>query len=120
MNRKLVLVLGLFLVFGFVADDCFAQTTTREQRVIGTWVSEIIEDEGDTSVTFTFNQNGTLVLINSGERMNGRWGAAENQIVLTINEGGYEDAIWGEYYISGDGRTMIMILDGDRILFRKR
>ena len=114
------MVLGLFLVFGLIADDCFAQTTTREQRLIGTWVSEIFEDEDDDTLILTFNQNATLVIISDGDRMNGRWGAAEDKIVLSIIEGGYEDAIWGEYYISGDGRTMIMYIDGENILFRKR
>ena len=118
--RKLVLVLGFFLVFGFVADDCFAQATSREHRIIGTWALEIYEDESDNSIVITFNQNGTMTFIESGERIPGRWAIAEHHIVLTLIEGRYEESIWGEVYISGDGRIMVLILEEERMLFRKR
>ena len=120
MNRKLVIILGFFLVFGIIASNGFAQTVNKEQQLIGTWASEIYDFKVDNSVVITFNQNGTLVFIYQGERMPGKWGAAENKIVLSLIDNDYEDIIWGEFFISGDGRTMVLIIDEEKMLFRKR
>ena len=129
MTRKLVLVLGFFLVFGFITDDCYAQASGNEQRLVGTWVIETVAANFDfmsafdflISAVVTFNQNGTLLAILEDERIQGRWGVAENQIVLTFSAFEQRFSLGGEFYISGDGRTMILVSDDiGRLLLRKR
>jgi hypothetical protein len=52
MKKKLVLFFMFLLVFGFSSFSCFAQSSSNDQRIVGTWV----DVSGNTLV---FNANGS-------------------------------------------------------------
>jgi len=112
MKRKIVFVICVILIFGFVSLDSFAQSANREQQLIGTWVSEGYEFK----ITMTFNRDGTMVISDEYDSERGRWGAAENKIIFVIDSDYSE---YGEFYISSDGQTLILLIDGEAILFRR-
>ena len=105
MKNKCIIALLLFL---FTTLGSYAQTSNNEQRLVGTWVTEGNEE------TWIFNSAG------SGTWRWGttRYGAAGNRIA--IYWGGDTSIL--EYYLSTDGRTLILYyLDGSGgRLLRKR
>ena len=105
MKRKLVLGFVFLFVFGFSSFSCYAQSSNREQRLIGTWVHEL---KGSTLV---FNPNGTYSFqFDSTEWEPKKYGAAENIIVFIffrpLNNRNEETI--GECFISSDGKTLIL------------
>jgi hypothetical protein len=112
MKRNLVLGFVVLLLFGFSPFSCFAQSSSGDQRIVGTWI--YTDSDGRTS-TLVFNANGsgsgTLHWYDPPE-FNFTYG-----ISMTGKLGSTNRRLNGqEVFFSPDGRTMI--LDGRD--FKKR
>jgi hypothetical protein len=100
--------IGGLLIFLFIFIGCNAQISNKEQQLVGTWVSVIDEDN-----VIVFNSNGTSSFFGD----NIRYGAADNKIVIIYDR---ELELY-EYFVSTDGKTLILFYDTDRpMLLRKR
>ena len=97
MKGKFVLGFLIMLVFAFIAFPCHAQSSSNEQRLIGTWV----DHQGNTWV---FNSNNTVSI--SGET--GRYGATVSKLFISL---GGDDLIM-DFSFSTDGRTLILSFGG--------
>jgi hypothetical protein len=97
MKGKLALSLMIMLVLGFISFPSYAQSSSNEQRLIGTWV----DHEGGIWI---FNANGTYS--SGGET--GRYGATSSKMFIIM--GG--DNLVMDYSISTDGRTLILSWGG--------
>jgi len=113
-------ILVFVLVFGIVLFGCngngsagvYAQSSNNEQKLIGTWTNI------NSNTTIVFNSNGT----GTWDGRNFKYGAAVNKLVLYYsgNSSSYSGAY--EFYISIDGKTLILIdndKSGDGYAFRK-
>ncbi|MDR1307608.1 MAG: hypothetical protein LBK74_08555 [Treponema sp.] len=119
MKNKLVLVLGVLLVFSFFS--CSAQSSNSDQRIAGTWVG-IPDYDSTSTITFVFNADG------SGSRAVSRAEESEEEEARTftygISLGGIMAFIYSDgrstdsemFYLSPDGKTMIM----DGTVYRKK
>ena len=56
MKRKLIFALWVLLFFDFISINCSAQSSTNDQRIVGTWV--YTASIGQT-YTLVFNANGS-------------------------------------------------------------
>ena len=92
----------LFVLF-FISINCYAQSSGNEQRLIGTWVI----DGGGT--TLVFNSNGTASI--DGESL--KYGAAADKLVI-YHPDDPEDTILWNFYVSTDGRTLIIVIGEGR------
>ena len=125
MKRKLIFVLWVLLFFGFVLVNCSAQSSTNDQRIVGTWV--YTHSEGNT-ITLVFNTNGSGTTKNTYTAAQ-KEGATATQIAEAeaVKSFTYGFSVAGEMmsdngpsgkiYFSPDGRTLF--IDG-RDPYRKR
>ena len=113
------LILGV-LVLLFSSFSCFAQSSTNDQRIVGTWVNvSTIHNRNtgtDTTITQTlvFNANGSGTFTNSRDNTtnNFTYGVSVNGRIMI--QGDYNED--GEIYFSPDGRVMYI----KYIMYRKR
>jgi len=111
MKIKSILFIGFLLLFGFISIGVFAQSSTSDQRLVGTWVWGSEEDD---SFSLTFNANGT-VINSDGESV--RWFTTDNKIITMEDE----DVQTFEYRLSPDGKTLFIDNGyGESIMFIKR
>ena len=106
-----VLVFGIILVGHDGSAGIYAQSSNNEQRLVGTWTNI------NNNSTIVFNSNGTMTYGSD----NYKYGAAAYKLALyeSSNKRGYTDEVF-EFFISTDGRTLILIdTDGDAHVFRK-
>ena len=108
-NKSFFCVFVLFVI----SINCYAQSSGSEQRLIGTW-----EFDGG-GMTLVFNSNGTASI--DGDSC--RYGAAADKLVLYDPDDPEDSMLW-EFYISTDGRTLIIVAGDGReragIVLRKR
>jgi hypothetical protein len=110
MKRKLTFVFGILVFFCFVSVNCSAQSSTNDQRIVGTWVSESGEQ------TWIFNSNGT----GSSSGNSFTYGLRVNENTIIIIRGNHFEK-WMHYF-SPDGRTLILesTRNDDFFVFKKR
>ena len=116
-----------FVLVGIVLFGCngnesagvSAQSSSNEQRLFGTWIVE------DSNSTWIFNADGT----GSFDGTTFKYGAAEGKIIIIINSGrigglttrdSYNDLQQINFYISSDGKTMIIGSPGKSFLLRNK
>ena len=112
MKRKVIFTIGIFLFFSFVAVNCSAQSSTNDQRIVGTWVGT--DSRGDT-ITYVFNANGSGTFTDSGDSSGTRtitYGLSIDGGIKIV--GSYE----GKIYFSPDGKTLIFSFTST--VFKKR
>ena len=116
MKRKMVfLFLVLFVISTF---SCFAQSSSNDQRIVGTWIHT-----GDNNITMTlvFNANG------SGSVVYSDWSEGNENLTYGISSSGViniranqnwtrEQFSGATLFFSPDGRTLII----NNRIFRKR
>jgi len=95
--------LGICLVLIVLVTSCFAQSNNDAQRIVGTWTGH----NNNTSLpnTITFNSNGTY-----------SWGGSSIVVNYFVNNGKIltsEYLIW-DFYLSPDGKTLFLIIEGVR------
>ena len=110
MNRKFIFVLGILLFLGFVSVNCSAQSSTNDQRIVGTWISTL--DDG-SSATLVFNANGSGTLTNLTGVRNFTYGISISGEIIFVGEFNKNS----KYYFSPDGRTLIMFTNE---IYRKK
>ena len=112
MKGKLILGFVVLFVFGFPSFLCYAQSSSIDQHIVGTWVYSA---EGYNS-TLVFNANGSGSITRSWTN-NGALQPFTFGISITGTLGSSNSYIQGkEPYFSPDGRTMIF----DGYVYRKR
>jgi len=107
MKNKFFVSLGFLFIFCFVSVGLFAQSSSNEQRLVGTWVS----DE-DNSFTVTFKSNGTF---SNSDGDDGEWYIIGNRITMVFED--VEGTL--DFSLSPDGRRLTVISDGERAIFIK-
>ena len=95
MKGKKVLTLGFLLVFSFVAINCNAQSSTSDQRIVGTWITE-------DGFTIVFNANGSGSYSGGGEGTFTYGVSIDGELFSTIRD------FNGKIYFSPDGRTVFL------------
>jgi len=114
MKRKLVLVFAVILLFGFSSFSCFAQSSSNDQRIVGTWIHT---DSGNRTVTLVFNANGSGSFSTSDQQYWGNNHDFNYGISMTGSINATSSFVGSNIlYFSPDGRTMIF--RGD--IYRKR
>ena len=108
MKKKMIIALGVLLVFGFSSFPCYAQSSNNDQRIVGTWVSE-----GNT-LTFVFNANGTGTFTASRGSVNFSYAVSIDGELKMV--GGVSGT--SKIYFSPDGRIMLMGTGDD--VFQKK
>jgi len=112
MKRKLIFTFGILLFFAFVTVNCSAQSSTNDQRIIGTWVCSL---DGFTA-TYVFNANGsgTYLATSGTEKREGAftYGVSIDGEIRIVGE--YRN--YGKIYFSPDARTMIF----EGLAYRKK
>ena len=111
MKNWKVLGFVLMFVFGIVFFACngngsagvYAQSSNNEQRLLGTWVN--INDNS----TIVFNSDDTVTWGDS----NYKYGVAGNKLVMDNSGGTYGYGYTYEFFISNDGRTLILIANSN-------
>jgi hypothetical protein len=114
MKRKLLFALGILLFFCFVSANCFAQSSTNDQRIVGTWIGTYTI--GDTSITETLllnaNGSGTVTAADGKGTRTGTftYGISSGGEINYIYSGNstYTNLRDGTIYFSPDGRTLIL------------
>ncbi|MDR0286891.1 MAG: hypothetical protein LBI03_04170 [Clostridiales bacterium] len=106
MKGKLVLTFVVLAGFVFLSTPCYAQSISVEQQIVGTWV-ELGESQGETMV---FNSNGT----GSASGNSFVYGVAGNKLALVVGQGRQVTTTVMEFYISSDGKTLILVSLGSR------
>jgi FtsH-binding integral membrane protein len=103
MKSKLVLGFILLLVFGFSSMVCYAQSSSNEQRIVGTWVYTSINGLTRTYV-FNANGSGTVTEAQGGETgsSNFTYGFSVTGEIMSDN------GPMGRVYFSPDGRTLFL------------
>jgi hypothetical protein len=104
MGLKKIVCLAIVLIF-VVSNGLFAQSTNNEQRIIGTWTVIISQNGPSVNSVFTFNSNGTVNIIDSGERTSCKYMVAGSKIVIED----FGPAMTIEF--SSDGRAIIISYD---------
>ena len=105
MKNKSFFYIFFLLFFCFNVINSYAQSSgNNEQRLIGTWTS--LEE---SSLVITFNSNGSL----SGLEPYTNYAAAGNKIVFFPKIRGEANVY--EFYISTDGRTLILLAQAQGI-----
>jgi hypothetical protein len=104
MKRKLIFVLGILLFFGFVSVNCNAQSSTNDQRIVGTWVG-ILDGK---SYTIVLNANGTGTEIYDGKTTNLFWGVSPNGEIFSTTSPDGNGGSYEKYSMSPDGRRMFI------------
>jgi len=120
MKRKLVFALWILLIFGFVSVNCSAQSSSNDQRIVGTWLGNT---STSATATFIFNANGSGSLTATDEegtdRANFTYGVSADGLITMIadsREGLGRYLPGGKIFFSPDSK--ILILDGK--VYRKR
>jgi len=90
------------LFFGFVSVNSFAQSSTNDQRIVGTW----IWNDGNDTFTYVFNANGSGTFTYTGTISN-----------LTSGTFTYGISLTGEIYISDQGDTRGLVRGSEKIYF---
>jgi len=114
MKRKLIFTLGILLFFCFVSANCFAQSSTNDQRIVGTWIGTFTI--GDASITETLvlnaNGSGTVTAVDGKEIRTGTftYGISLVGEINYIYSGNstYKSVRDGTIYFSPDGKTLIL------------
>ena len=116
IKNKFVAIFCFLLGFFSISVKLYAQSSSIEQRLIGTWAIALYEDFETIGGTWSFYSNGTFKLTVSGESATGKYWAASTKLAMEI-EG---EGILTDYYISTDGRTLIFELDGELFVLVKK
>ena len=104
--KKLVLILVLLLSVSMLL---IAQSTNNEQRLVGTWINDL---DGSRWI---FNSDGTVSGSFVGFRL-AKYAVAEEKIVLIMDDSNFG----GDFRISNDGRTLIIIIERVVLSFRRQ
>ena len=105
MNTRKVFILMVLLVFGFSSFSCFAQSSSNDQRIVGTWVHT--RDNGNT-ITLVFNANGSGSFTyseNSNWNRTITYGISLTGGIQYVDQDGNRNDFLP--YFSPDGRTLI-------------
>ena len=98
----------ILLFIGFAAANSFAQSQNNEQRIAGRWIDDYDE-------IWVFNANGTLVV----EDETYRW--LINAYKILIIDSDDDVVMYGDFFITPDGRTLYLIQDSyDIYMLRKQ
>lgn len=119
MKRKFVLLM-FFMFFIFSLFICFAQSSSNDQRIVGTWIN--MNDYGTITLVFNANGSGLIKFIFTKEAKR-TLGVSDTEesftygISITGLLTSTSDTINGYTpYFSPDGRTMILA----EIVYQKR
>jgi hypothetical protein len=104
MKGKAFFAFGIMLVF--VSVNCSAQSSTNDQRIVGTWVAT--DDE-----TYVFSANGSGTHTDSDGNKSFTYGISNDGVINMM--GDYKEQF--KIFFSPDGRTLIV---GNRDIYRKR
>jgi hypothetical protein len=99
MNKKIILGVMLVCLLVLTNMACFAQSSSNEQRLVGTWTN--LYSAGRTII---FNPNGTLSGMDVGF-IPTHWAAAGDRLIVFIPN---EKRALRYFHISSDGRTLII------------
>jgi hypothetical protein len=107
MKREIVFLMIGFMFFGLLsAQNINAQSTDDTQRIVGTWVSNVVG-------SYTFNTNGTVTSTVYG---NGRYFISNSKLLMHFSR-----TFAMDYYFSSDGRILVLIdEDDDAYWYEKR
>jgi len=121
MKRKFIFALGILLFFCFVSVNCNAQSSTNDQRIVGTWVYTLTDGGSTYTFTYVFNANGSGTFTSSHpELKNGTFTygiSVTGEINFAEASGNSGLLLGGKIYFSPDGKTMFT---GGDYVFRKR
>jgi len=114
MKRKLIFALGILLFSCFVSANCFAQSSTSDQRIVGTWIGNYTIGDASITETLLFNANGSgTVTANDGKEIRtgtftyGISSVGEINYIYSGNST-YKSVRDGTIYFSPDGKTLIL------------
>ena len=110
MKRNLIFALGVLLFLGFVSVNCSAQSSTNDQRIVGTWIYTY----GNHTITLVFNANGSGSIAYSeysSQNTNFTYGFSVSGEMMSDNGPS------GKIYFSPDGRTLFI---GNNSPYQKR
>ena len=111
MKKKVFIsVISLALFFCFGTANIYAQSVINDSRLVGTWIND--------GEVWVFNANGTFTA--DGEQY--RWYSnASKLVILSDYYGYYEVELYVDFFLSSDGRTLILVDDDwDALVLRKR
>jgi len=122
MKRKLIFALGILLFFCFVSANCFAQSSTNDQRIVGTWIGTYSNSDTSITETLVLNANGSGTVtaadgkgINAGTFTYGISSGGEIYYIYSGNSN-YSSVRNGTIYFSPDGKTLIL----NNTVYRKK
>jgi ABC-type long-subunit fatty acid transport system fused permease/ATPase subunit len=118
MKSKAFWVIFSLLFFYLFSTDLYAQSSNNEQRLVGTWILEapfLGNSEYLINSVFTFSSNGTLTIVSSTKRMNGKWAINANKMVFILDGDDISLSLFSyEFYITSNGDTMLLtVSDGN-------
>jgi len=122
MKRKLIFALWIILFFVFISVNCNAQSSGSDQRIVGTWVSNVKVRGSDYTITLMFNANGSGTATVSSGGQSGTitfiYGVSiKGELAIAEQSDSFDFLPDGKMYFSPDGK--IMFVD-TRYIFRKK
>jgi len=129
MKRKLIFALGILLFFGFVSVNSFAQSSTNDQRIVGTWVGGVAgpsragseTPQTTTTLTIVFNANGSgTCTFSSGQQGTFTYCVSITGEIIFLEKSGESGRMRdGKIYFSPDGK-ILYFETGLLTVFRKK
>jgi len=122
MKRKLLFALGILLFLCFVSANCFAQSSTNDQRIVGTWIGTYTNDGTSITETLVLNANGSGTVTAADGKGNSTgtftYGISPGGEINYVYSGNstYSSVRNGTIYFSPDGRTLIL----NNTVYRKK
>ena len=101
MKNKWIIVFFIFSLFCFVSIGLYAQDSTIEPKLIGTWV------ELNNSI-WVFNSNGTGTITNGINTISFKYLAFSNKAVI-YRDGGYGDAHAFDLVFNSNANTVMLL-----------
>jgi len=112
MKSKTFWGIFVLLFFYLFSTGLYAQSSNNEQRLVGTWILEapfLGDSEYLINSVFTFSSNGTLSIVSSTKRMNGKWAINANKMVFILDGDDIHLSLFSyEFYITSNGDTMLL------------
>jgi len=122
MKRKLLFALGILLFLCIVSANCFAQSSTNDQRIVGTWIGTYTNDGTSITETLVLNANGSGTVTAADGKGNSTgtftYGISPGGEINYVYSGNstYSSVRNGTIYFSPDGRTLIL----NNTVYRKK
>jgi len=101
--------IGIILALSILVTSCLNQSNNDAQRIVGTWTGHNNNTSPPNTITFT--ADGTY-----------SWGGSSIKVNYFVNNGKIltnEYLIW-DYYLSPDGTTLFLEIEGVRYWLNKQ